>query len=77
METENIDCMGVAVKPCPVCGASADVYGNRTCKCNIKNVTKATSPPPAPKPSTRNRLHNYRTNGTPPQGTDKHVDELK
>lgn len=25
----------------------------------------------------RDRRHNYRTDGLPPQGTDKHIDELK
>lgn len=28
-------------------------------------------------PSTRDRRHNYRTDGLPSQGTDKHIDELK
>jgi len=68
--------MSIHIKPCPVCGKPADLDGNLTCG-HKREDTKAMNPPPAPKPSTRDRRHNYRTDGIPPQKGDKHVDEPK
>lgn len=62
------------IESCPICGA---LYfeGHKTCKCPPKIEMKQITDDK--KPFARDRRHNYRTDGMPPQMTDKHIDELK
>lgn len=65
-------------KPCSICGKYPNEIGGKlNYSCGHSQPVTAEPPKAGPDPFARDRRHNYRTDGIPPQGTDKHIDELK
>jgi len=72
---ENIDLMKVKC----TCKCHEDPAVMHIRPCCVDGFIEVPDPPEKidPPPSTRDRLHNYRTTALPPQKGDKHIDELK
>lgn len=73
METEMAN-----IKPCCICGLyPTDINGVIRYTCGHAQKGEPEPPKTRPESFARDRRHNYRTAGMPPQTTDKHIDELK